>query len=262
MNPENRHTQRIAHLTTTHSRADTRVFQKMCLSLAAHGYDVALVLADGLGNAREGGVSVVDVQKPQSPLSRALFSAWRVFRAGLRTRATLFHLHDPELIPYGLLLKLLGKHVIYDIHEYYRDIFLDIYYLPRPLRRLLAWAYGLGEWMIARCADGCVVAAAHMQSSLRLPRSTVIENYVKLAEFHPPAAGRQPTRTVCYVGVLHHSRGVLEMVDAAQQARVTLLLAGKYYSRTLQQEAMRRSGWANVRPRHPHAAPELQSQQL
>lgn len=237
---------RIAHLTTTHPRADTRIFQKMCLSLAAHGYQVSLVLADGEGDARESGVQVLDVGRPATPFRRALLASWRVFRAGLRTRARLFHLHDPELMPYGLLLRLMGKRVVYDIHEYYRDIFLDIYYLPRPLRHACAHIYGLGEWITSRVVNACVVAAADMRRSLNLPHATVIENYVKISEFRPPAM-RAPSRTVCYVGVLHHSRGVGEMVDAAQSADVTLLLAGRYYSDTLRQQVSARPGWAKVR---------------
>jgi hypothetical protein len=42
---------------------------------------------------------------------------WQVYRKALKTDADIYHLHDPELMPLGLLLKLQRKKVIYDVHE-------------------------------------------------------------------------------------------------------------------------------------------------
>ena len=40
-----------------------------------------------------------------------------LMRTGLRQNARIFHFHDPELIPLGLLLRMLRHQVIYDVHE-------------------------------------------------------------------------------------------------------------------------------------------------
>ena len=37
---------KFAHLASLHSRYDTRIFIKMCSSLAANGYDISLIVAD------------------------------------------------------------------------------------------------------------------------------------------------------------------------------------------------------------------------
>ena len=41
---------KLAHLSSAHSRFDTRIFFKECTSLANHGYNVSLIVADGYGN--------------------------------------------------------------------------------------------------------------------------------------------------------------------------------------------------------------------
>lgn len=236
---------RIAHLTSTHARNDTRIFRKMCVSLASQGYATYLIVADGKGNSTESGVTIVDVGSPRSRYTRAILSSLRVFMAALRQRANIYHIHDPELIPYAFVLKLMGKCVIYDIHEHYRDIFLDIYYLPYVLRWILSRMYGLAETLTAHIVDACIVPTEHMQKLLSLPRSIVIENYVKLSEFSVTDA--QKEKAVCYIGILHHTRGVISMIDAAAIAGSTLYLAGHYYSDTLRQEATQRSSWSNVK---------------
>jgi glycosyltransferase involved in cell wall biosynthesis len=49
-------------------------------------------------------------------------TAWILFRMALKEKADVYHFHDPELIPLCLVLKLLGKKVIYDAHEYYSEV--------------------------------------------------------------------------------------------------------------------------------------------
>lgn len=51
----------ICHLTSVHPRHDTRIFIKMCATLADHGYDVTLVAADGQGDETKDNVRIVDV---------------------------------------------------------------------------------------------------------------------------------------------------------------------------------------------------------
>ena len=109
---------RVCHLTSVHSSDDTRVFHKECVSLARAGYDVTLVAP---GESREElGVHIVGVgEKPVGTLNR-LTSPFvkRAYEAALALDCELYHLHDPELLPYALKLKRHGKTVIFDSHEF------------------------------------------------------------------------------------------------------------------------------------------------
>ena len=118
----------VAHLTSVHSVSDGRIYHKECCSLYKAGYDVVLV-GNGESFDDPNGPRIIGIQHSQNRLVRIPLTWIKVLRAGLRTKAVLFHLHDPELIPMGLILKVLGKRVIFDSHEFYvrtmmvKDIF-------------------------------------------------------------------------------------------------------------------------------------------
>ena len=69
-------------------------------------------------------------------------------RLALKTKAKVFHFHDPELIPVGILLVLFGKKVIYDVHENVRDQILGKDWLP--FKRLFSKIYALFDWIAQR----------------------------------------------------------------------------------------------------------------
>lgn len=110
---------KIAQLTSVHQRHDIRVFHKMSASFVKHNVDVYLVVADGLGDAVDQGVKILDVGKKEgNRLLRVLRSTSSVFRKAIKLDADLYQFHDPELIPVGVMLKLFRKRVIFDMHEH------------------------------------------------------------------------------------------------------------------------------------------------
>ena len=108
----------ICHLTSVHPRYDTRIFIKQCVSLAKADYGVSLIVADGKGNEEKDGVKILDIGISRfGRAGRMTRTVIAVYKKALNMNADIYHFHDPELIPAGLLLKALGKKVIYDVHE-------------------------------------------------------------------------------------------------------------------------------------------------
>ena len=52
---------KVCHLTSAHSRYDTRIFIKQCQSLSKMGFNVNLIVSDGYGNEVKGNVHIYDV---------------------------------------------------------------------------------------------------------------------------------------------------------------------------------------------------------
>lgn len=106
---------KVCHFASVHGTTDTRVFHRECVSLAKE-YDVTLI-ALGKQSGMIDGVNIIAIDKPQNRFQRIFKTARKAYKMALAENADIYHFHDPELIPYALLLKWKGKQVVYDIHE-------------------------------------------------------------------------------------------------------------------------------------------------
>jgi glycosyltransferase involved in cell wall biosynthesis len=196
-----------------------------------------------------GGVKIRAVPPVKSRALRMLLTTTRVALKVLRTRAEAYHFHDPELLPVGVLLKLLRRRVIYDSHEDMPLAITSKPYLPLPLRRPISRAYAMFENWCARRFDAVVTATSSIAARFERigTRTLVVTNYPQLRDFPPPPPEETEREdAVCYIGGISRTRGLLEMIDAVELAGVRLLLAGDLSSRELRAEAMARPGWKRV----------------
>jgi glycosyltransferase involved in cell wall biosynthesis len=241
---------RIVHLTSAHPRFDTRIFVKQCRSLSSHGHDVALVVADGLGDACRDGIRIVDVGRPSGRRERMLRTTRRVGQAALALGADVYQLHDPELIPLGLRLRHAGRKVVFDSHEDVPTQLLDKPYLSPGSARLLSRSYLQFERFALRRFDGVLAATPLIRDRLALhhPMAIDVNNYPRTEEFaEAPAAGSERDR-FCYVGSITAIRGIRELVEACALLRspARLALAGSFAEPSLEAEVTGLPGWRRV----------------
>ena len=142
-----------------------------------------------------------------SRLARMSFAVGRTFRLALAARADLYHFHDPELIPAGLLLRFLGKQVIYDIHEDNFTAIREREYLPSWLRGLVARTFALAETGASRYFH---LILAERYYAERFPRGTTILNYARFPELDETALAQRPRAEnprLIYTGNVKEYRG-------------------------------------------------------
>lgn len=241
---------KIAHLTSAHPRYDTRIFLKMCRSVAAAGYDVFLVVADGKGDEDREGVCIMDVGPPRGRLDRMWGASRRVFHKAVALDADLYHLHDPELLPVGLALKRRGKRVIFDSHEDVPRDILSKYYLHPALRRIIAVTFGWFERFAGRKLDHVVAATPSIRDKFSTMgiATTDINNFPMLGELEADVLWAEKKPHVCYVGSITSIRGIPQLVSAIALCKSGALLeiGGKFDEAGLREKLIALPGWERV----------------
>jgi len=223
---------RVAHLTSVHLPTDTRIFHKQCKTLARAGYDVTLIAPHAAGDVERDGVKVKAVKPSCSRTERFTNTIRSVYFAALEVNASIYHFHDPELIPVGVLLKMHGKRVIYDVHEDYTGGMEVRQWIPKSMRGATALALNFYERLLARSCDRIVAATPIIANKFWPDRTRVVCNFPLKDELRAPESipydQREPV--VAFVGALGDARGVRQMIEAAhivsRQTPVKLMLGG------------------------------------
>jgi glycosyltransferase involved in cell wall biosynthesis len=228
---------------------DPRIFWKECRSLAAAGFPVTLVAPAAPGGVMDG-VTMRAISARRSRLSRMLFGPWEALRAGRAAEGRVFHLHDPELLSVGWVLKAIGCRVVYDAHEDVPRQVLAKYWIPRWMRGVVGKVVGVVERLSVKLFDGVVVATPTVGERFRTAATVLVRNYPIHQEFGPGLPYRERPLAVTYVGVLVPERGLWTMLEAAPLLRkankATLVLAGRFGSAELERSARAHPGWPSV----------------
>lgn len=283
----------VIHFSTVHPPFDPRIFDRECRTLRESGYRVEYFSADVPEEDRDG-IAIRSLLL-SSWLTRALKPITRRTRAGrmafgwfgvvevaLRRRPAIVHLHDPELLPAALVLRLARKRVIYDAHEDLQRQILNKQYLGL-WRHVVAPLAGVTIRVAARCVSGVVVA--HDWQADTTPNSTVVRNLPRLEVLSEIAIEKRSNPSLVYVGSITRDRGAVTMLDLMSRLRgqvpsLELVLAGnvhddlldelrshpewqhvEYHGPVPWQQAMELVASAHVGVFLPHAVPTYLNQE-
>lgn len=179
---------KVCHMTSAHAPGDVRIFQKECVSLAQAGYHVYLVQRGDSGESQ--GVHIVGVGYPSGGrIARMTSFARKVYEAAYSVDADIYHLHDPELLPYGLKLIKKGKKVIFDSHEFTAEAIFEKTWLPMFLRSLIFRCYSRYEASVCKKMTAIVTVSPNIVQyfSKFNPNTVMVTNYpIMLEMFTPP----------------------------------------------------------------------------
>lgn len=252
---------KIAHLTSVHPPFDTRIFHKECKALRQQGHEVVLIVPKDRDEVVDG-VKIRAVPKAvrrserMAKIERMTRTVWAIYRAALKEDADVYHFHDVELVPVGMLLRLRGNTVIYDIHEDYPREIVSKYYLPVWLRPILARAVEMLENLAARRFSALIIATPHIHERYQRlnTRAAVVQNFPLVGELAgdvPAVPWSRRDAAVAYIGNITVVRCIREMISAVallpETRAAELHLAGAYSPENLRDQVAKLPGWKRVR---------------
>ena len=241
---------KVAHITSVHPHNDNRIFYKECISLHKAGYDVTLIAA-GVEHQIIDGIKIVGSKKERGGrVTRMIKTSFvNMLQACKNVDADIYHFHDPELMFVGFYLKLLGKKVIYDIHENNPASILSKPYIKSQfVKKSLSILFDIFERSVSKVFDALVTARPDITERFHHGRVVTLRNFPMLPDFSTikEVDIHKTKPSVIYVGGMAQIRGINELLDAFEKLdKYELWLLGP-----ISEEALRNritKGCKNVR---------------
>ena len=242
---------KVCHLTSAHKAKDDRIFVKECISLAKAGYEVYIIAPDAENSVCDHvhflGINSFKIKS--SRVQRFVKVGRLVYQKAVELDADIYHLHDPELLLYGLKLKRKGKKVIFDSHEDVPNQILSKTWIPGLLRSFVARIYEIIERRCITKFDGVITVNDIIANRLKKINSNVaiVTNYPVLEEskqLKDSCVSKE--RAICFAGnikpdYMHHL--ILEVIDKVDD--VKYYLAG-FVSEAYLDNLKHTPGWDKV----------------
>ncbi len=234
----------VCHITTVHPLLDDRIFYKECVSLAKAGFDVSLVVTHSKAETIDG-VKIIPLKESRGRLNRIFVKSFVAFRKALKTKAKLYHFHDPELIFIGILLRVWGKKVIFDSHENVsKQISSKSWIGNKIIRNLVSFFYRgiekFGIWTF----NGVISVTPEIVSFLSKKKGVLIRNFPIVSMIdNAPALPKASIPTLIYAGGLTTVRGIKEICEAVSMIEqpIQLNLLGPWESDRYKDECLKQS---------------------
>ena len=239
----------VCILTSAHSPFDVRIYHCEAESLKKMGLEVTIVAPWKNDKTTSNGIKMVHWESPWYPpymgaalpqmvilparcslhhgnsqraikiqsipiqnnrFERFSKAGFFLYRSALKIDADIYHFHDPDLLPWMLLLSKRGKRAIYDVHEYNANSILTKQWIPAdfraPISRITDWI----EKKISAQFKAIITVNPHMEGIFRSVNQNVacVGNY-PLPWFIEKCTPSEPPmpNLISYVGRLEKDRG-------------------------------------------------------
>jgi glycosyltransferase involved in cell wall biosynthesis len=242
---------KICHVTSVHNFNDNRIFYKEIKSIHNAGFDVCLI-APGDKDFEFEGVKIYHLKRSAGRISRMLrMSIVGVLKRSKEIKADVYHLHDPELMIVGLILRLKGKKVVFDVHENNPASILSKPYIKYKFQKLvLSKVMMLMEKFFFTFFTKIVTARPDISESLSRFKPITLRNVPilpTLDKIEKPNFIKDKFALI-FVGGITSIRGVKELIQAVDKVNdCELWLLGPFEDSAIENECKSLKGWSKVR---------------
>lgn len=197
---------KIVHLTSVHVPTDTRIFRKECRTLSEAGHEVILI-APSSADEKKDGVQIISVDHPKGRWERVWNTTRKVVQQAARIDADVYHLHDPELLPWGWAFLDAKAPVIYDMHEDFVAQLKTKDWIPRSLRPPLKEIAKMGLRVFLQNRPVIFAESSYKSRYDWVRRTTTVQNMPIVSELIDIKEPKFSKPTIGYIGTVRPDRG-------------------------------------------------------
>jgi glycosyltransferase involved in cell wall biosynthesis len=243
---------KICHISTVHSLYDDRIFYKECKSLSSNGYEVSLIVQHNQDELIEG-IQIIALPDFGNRFSRLLKGNLLALKRAFNTKSAIYHFHDPELMITGLILKLSGKKVVYDVHENISLQILSKEWIEiKFLRRVVSIFIKYFEKFNCLFYDGIITVTDDISIKFNKNKTIILRNFpilkfIKNEKINIIEANNK--FKIIYAGGLTRVRGIKEIILAIGLVNdnCELWLLGSFDDTDYYEECRNTKGWEKTK---------------
>ncbi|MGC6480076.1 MAG: glycosyltransferase [Flavobacteriaceae bacterium] len=241
---------KVCHITTVHPEDDNRIFYKQCRSLAAAGFKVYF-MCSGSTTCIKDDIQIIGLAKYSNRILNFIrCSVVDVIKTSIRLNADIYQIHDPELVFSGIFLRLIGKKVIYDIHEDNSSSILSKPYFKSTLfAQFISWLVNIFEKICVLFFSQVITARPDITEKFQFVHPITVNNFPIVENLLPNKAKNNLDKTILiYVGGITKIRGILELIQSLEYLTDTeLWLLGPWESKSFNLTCEQLPGWKKTR---------------
>ena len=231
----------ILHLTTVHPGQDNRIFFKYLLGLQETGKYRLSFLCPGIGVPKSEDINISVLRTTGTSFISRIIRNIEAFLFCLKFKFKIIHFHDPEFLPFAIVLSLCGRTVIYDVHEDYIKAF-ELKKIITPFKACLVFLIRGMESYVDRY---CHTVIAEKCYEYRFPNSIKVLNYFKdvdTSELYDDRYKFDTDNNLIYTGSISSERGAYEHVNLLEcSSDINVYMIGKCTSE-LAEDLVRHAG--------------------
>ena len=203
---------KVCQVSSVHFALDTRIFFRFAQSLKSD-CDVSVI---GVHDKVEviDGIDIIPFKRFKNKMLRICVTWFLILEKCLKQKADIYQIHDPELMPTALILRAMGKKVVYDVHENIAEDIFDKPWIKH--QKLLYGIFNFFEKKVARYCPIFITEDSYLPRYKGLgAKVDIVHNYPSQDFFNPYIVENRPGEIrLFYSGILLFSRSIMEIIKA------------------------------------------------
>jgi glycosyltransferase involved in cell wall biosynthesis len=240
---------KIIQLSTVHKSNDIRVYEKITRTLIETGNIVYLIANESNLELDKRLIYYPLINKFRISILNRLYNNIRSLILINRINPDVIHIHDPELLLIGVICRIFGFIVIYDVHE---DLPKDIMHknMNVILKKIISFLIEPFEICASLIIKNVIVVTPSLFKRFegRGLNLVIIRNFPNNVLINKQNFNPDKVNYVLYSGTISVNRGIYEIIDSVSmfKGKVRLILVGQFQNAELMADVMNYKGWEFV----------------